>query len=119
MVYWVAAPIGQGLLMAWLIARAVVDGPNGSSWSGRWLPGRGTISYGIYVYHVPIRSYVDKYDPTWTQLMPRIVGVVITIAVVWLSYRLMKAALRRIGRELAGNGLNWPNTYARSNKPAP
>jgi peptidoglycan/LPS O-acetylase OafA/YrhL len=99
--YWVPAPLGEVLVMSWLIARAALDGPSGSSWGGRWLPALGVISYGIYVYHQPIRSFIDIYDPTWTLITPRVIGVAATIGVAWLSYYCMELPLRRLGRRIA------------------
>src|SRR5262249_25262316 len=99
--YWVPAPLGEVLVMSWLIARAALDGPAGARWGGRWLPALGVISYGIYVYHQPIRSFVDTYDPTWTLVTPRVIGVAVTIGVAWLSYYCMELPLRRIGRRIA------------------
>lgn len=99
--YWVPAPVGEVLVMSWLIARAALDGPSGASWGGRWLPALGVISYGIYVYHQPIRSFVDTYDPTWTLITPRVIGVAATIGLAWLSYTCMELPLRRIGRGIA------------------
>lgn len=96
---WPGRPVLMLLLMLWLIARAVTDGPDGSSWGGRWLPWLGTISYGLYVYHLPLRYLADRYDPMqWT---PRIACVALTILVSWLSYHYFEDPLRRIGRRLA------------------
>lgn len=97
-------PLGQVLFMAWLIAKAVSDGPFASSWGGKVLPWIGGISYGIYVYHLPIRSVVDKLDPMLTSWMIRSGGVAVTILIAWLSYRLMEKPLREIGRGLAQRG---------------
>jgi peptidoglycan/LPS O-acetylase OafA/YrhL len=102
--YWIPAPLGQVLVMAWLIARAVIDGPSASSWGGRFLPALGAISYGVYVYHHPLRSFIDSYDPSWTLVAPRLLGVAATICIAGLSYRLFERPLRQFGRGLTGTG---------------
>jgi hypothetical protein len=35
-------------------------------WGGRILPALGVMSFGIYVYHLPIRGLIDWIDPSWT-----------------------------------------------------
>jgi peptidoglycan/LPS O-acetylase OafA/YrhL len=99
---WILFPIGPYLLFAWLIARAVRDGPTANSWGGRILPAFGMLSYGIYVYHLPIRAIVDRFDPYWISWFIRAAGVVATVLVAWLSYHYLEAPARAFGRRLAG-----------------
>jgi peptidoglycan/LPS O-acetylase OafA/YrhL len=84
-----------------LITRAVLDGAGSSSWGGRILPAVGKISYGIYVFHLPVRWYVDRYDPSWTLIWPRVVGVAVTVLLAWASWRWFETPLRNFGRRLA------------------
>lgn len=106
-------PLGQILVMAWLIARAALDGPEGSSWGGPVLPWLGAISYGLYVYHLPIRYFVDRLDPEWDSLATRIIGVAATILIAWLSYKFMESPLRQLGRNVATPNSSRFRKYAR------
>lgn len=95
-----ASPLGIVLVSCWLIARAVAAGPEGSSWGGQALPWLGRISYGIYVYHLPVRYLVDLLDPNWHWYW-RLSGAVASIAIAWASYRFLEAPLVGLGRRLA------------------
>lgn len=101
-VIWPIRPLGQALFMAWLIAKAVSDGPDASTWGGRVLPALGTISYGIYVYHLPILGLIEEYG-VLASMIGRLVAVGGVIVVASASYVLMEKPLRRWGRGLAGD----------------
>jgi peptidoglycan/LPS O-acetylase OafA/YrhL len=94
-------PAGACLFFAWLIARAVRDGPTASTWGGRWLPTLGVTSYGIYVYHHPMRAIADILDPDWTSWSLRIACVVATIAAAQASWRFLERPALRLGHSLA------------------
>jgi peptidoglycan/LPS O-acetylase OafA/YrhL len=97
-------PWRQGFLVplaCWLIARAVLDGPNASSWGGRVLPWLGAISYGVYVLHHPMRWFADIYDPNWEMLWLRATVCSAAVAFSWISYRYFEMPVRIWGRTLS------------------
>src|SRR4051794_1529688 len=66
----------------------------------------GTVSYGVYLYHVPVfvmlgKSYGLPADVpelmTWLAA-----GVAITVALAWLSWRLVERPAMRLGTRRAG-----------------
>src|SRR3954451_873982 len=73
---------------------------------GRVLAFLGTVSYGVYLYHVPVfvtlgKSYGLPADVpellTWLAA-----GVAITVALAWLSWRLVERPAMRLGTSRPG-----------------
>ncbi len=50
------------LFFAWLIVKAVHEGPLGSSWGGSLLPAIGAVSYGVYLFHLPMTAAVHYFE---------------------------------------------------------
>ena len=92
-----------------LIAMLLVSLPN-SALCARWVEGRfitttATLSYGFYIWHIPILTGLKHLWPTTPDgritLLPAFVltALVCTYAVAWLSYRLIgQPALTRMRR---------------------
>lgn len=91
-----------GLAFLWLIVLAEKDGADGSSWGGRILPAIGRISYGIYVWHF-VMLWLDPMLQAygWPTLLVRCACLVATFTASWLSYCLVEAPLRSLGRKLS------------------
>ncbi|MEO6712029.1 MAG: acyltransferase [Mycobacteriales bacterium] len=74
--------------------------------SGPWKPVAfiGDISYGLYLFHIPVMFLVLPIISPGGRLMP--VGVVVTVtatvALAWLSLRFVEIPLRRRARALLG-----------------
>ena len=81
-----------------------------SAWCGRWIESRfmtttATLSYGFYIWHIPILTGLKHLWPTTTDglimFLPAFVLVALlsTYTAAWLSYRLVgKPALARMRR---------------------
>lgn len=88
---------------AWLIVRAVKDGPGASSWGGRWLPVLGSISYGVYLIHNPMLAAIRPWETDGPSFWPRVTAVVATVAVATVSRVVLEKPMIEFGRRLARN----------------
>lgn len=89
------------LFFAWLIIKAVRGGPRTSSWGGTLLPGIGALSYGIYLFHVPMMAAIHAVEKGSFSFIARCAAVVATVALAWVSFRFFEAPLIKVGRRLA------------------
>jgi peptidoglycan/LPS O-acetylase OafA/YrhL len=98
--YTLLAAISAGLILKALYGEA--DGLFRRSLRARGLAFVGTISYGLYIYHLIIKSVVVD----WTHDLPRLNGIVgvavltltITFVVAYVSYRFFEMPLLRLKR---------------------
>jgi peptidoglycan/LPS O-acetylase OafA/YrhL len=86
------------LFFAWLIAKAVKDGPQGSSWGGSILPRIGAISYGIYLFHLPVEAAINYLEQGTPSVLLRVSGMVVTVALAWISYTFYEMPLIELGK---------------------
>ncbi len=62
----------------------------------------GDVSYGLYIYHVPIQASFMQFFPSATPIEVFISSMVITFSLAWLSWHLLeKRALALKGRGIA------------------
>lgn len=95
-------PTLTSLFFGWAIARAVLLRERAPLWGERPLAGLGRISYGIYVYHLPILFFVLQWEGGVASVPARLLGIVATVGVAALSWRFFEAPLLRRGRALTG-----------------
>ena len=95
MLFTVIAPSFY-VLTAWLIAKAVLDGPRASTWGGKLLPELGRCSYGIYLFHLPLLYFSDAFFQG--SLASRALFVCLTVFLAWLSWRYFETPIRLYGR---------------------
>lgn len=86
---------------AWLIVRAVKDGPHASSWGGALLPALGSISYAVYLIHNPMLAFTHWLEQGVPSFWPRVLAFVLTVAVAVVSRFLLEKPMIDLGRRLA------------------
>lgn len=86
------------MFFAWLIVKAVNDGPAADTWGGTILPKLGAISYGIYLYHLPMRAVADHFEQGSPSVVLRLLCVAATIGLAMISYHAIEAPLMRFGK---------------------
>ncbi len=86
------------MFFAWLIVKAVSDGPDANTWGGTILPKLGAISYGIYLYHLPMRAIADHFEQGSPSVVLRFLCVAATIGLAMLSFHAIEAPLMRFGK---------------------
>lgn len=47
----------------------------------------GVRIYGIYLWHWPIKLWIERYAPTWSTALVVIVGIILTLMVAWFSFK--------------------------------
>ena len=57
----------------------------------------GVRIYGIYLWHWPIKLWLERYAPTWSIFMIIVVGVVLTLGVAWFSFKYVEEPIMRRG----------------------
>ena len=91
--------VGIDLACAILIL-AIVDG----RWIGRWLfelkpfVALGLVSYGFYLWHLPVFYAVRYFDPHWNDVVRVVVAMAGTLALTLLSWFLLEKPM-----------MNWKN----------
>ncbi len=81
---------------------AILDG----RWQGRyvlqWKPlvALGIVSYGCYLWHLPVFFAIRYFDPHWNDAVRVIVAVVLTISLTLLSWFLLERPLMNWSRRL-------------------
>lgn len=89
------------LFFAWLIIKAVKDGPKASSWGGRILPKIGEFSYSVYLLHLPMIYVVGHFLRITDPNILRVVAIALTLSGAWISHEFFEQPLIRLGRKLA------------------
>ena len=60
--------------------------------------GIGLISYPLYLWHWPVLTYLRILDPMPLSRSLRFVGVLVSVALAWATYRLVEQPLSKAGR---------------------
>jgi peptidoglycan/LPS O-acetylase OafA/YrhL len=71
--FLIAAAIGKTEIAGWLSTRPLV-----------WI---GTLSYSLYLWHVPVLWAFDRHD--------RAIALIVSFILAWLSYRYVERPFRR------------------------
>ena len=83
---------------------AILDG----RWVGRHLfelkpfVALGIVSYGFYLWHLPVFFAVRFFDPHWNDVVRVVVAIVVTLALTILSWFLLERPLVRWARASRG-----------------
>ncbi len=72
--------------------------------SFRWLVYLGTISYALYLWHIPIFFYFDRHHAEWTWQVRGMVGWVVSIAAASLSWFLLESPLAKLRKKFHTEG---------------
>ncbi len=91
-------PTVAALFLAWMLARAVHARTAPPVWGERPLIGLGRISYGLYVYHLPLLYFVVQWEGGTPSVMARLAGLVATVMAAALSWHVLEAPILRRGR---------------------
>ena len=100
-----AAMFERGGLLGFTIATAilvivVIDDRSSlvqQLFSLRWMVWVGVRAYGIYLYHWPIKLWLDRAVPHWHIELTLVVGFSLTLALAALSYRFLEEPIIRGG----------------------
>ena len=67
----------------------------------------GKISYGLYIWQIPVLTLLHRHAPTWNTLVVTTLGVICTILCGALSYYYIEQPIRRsrFVSQLAGHRL--------------
>lgn len=57
----------------------------------------GVRIYGIYLWHWPIKLWLERYAPMWSTKTVILVGIILTLCVAWLSYKYLEEPVMRRG----------------------
>ncbi|MCC6289119.1 MAG: acyltransferase [Chitinophagaceae bacterium] len=92
----------MGIIYFSAIALVIINSP-GSNFFSRFLNFRivqylGTISYGIYVWHLLILTTITRYYRTQWFLLDLLLGILITIFIASLSYYLLEKPFLKLKR---------------------
>ena len=101
-----------------IVILAIVDG----RWGGRHLfqlkpfVMLGLISYGVYLWHLPILFAIQYYGPHWNDVVKVIVAVTATLGVSIASWFLVERPFMRMKSSSASRWINrrqrWPRRGA-------
>ena len=81
-----------------IVLLAVLD----KRWSGRWLfelkpfVALGLVSYGFYLWHLPVFFAVRYFDPHWNDVVRVVVAFVVTLGLTLLSWFLLERPLMHL-----------------------
>jgi peptidoglycan/LPS O-acetylase OafA/YrhL len=81
---------------------AILDG----RWGGRYLlefkplVALGVVSYGFYLWHLPVFFAIRHFDPHWNDVVRVVVAIVLTLSLTLLSWFLLERPLTRWGKRL-------------------
>lgn len=87
------------LVAAVLVVCAGHDGVAHRALSARPLPQIGAISYGLYLYHVPLLDLVDRLPSR--RAVELAVYAPVLLAVAWASHRFIETPIRQWGRRVS------------------
>jgi peptidoglycan/LPS O-acetylase OafA/YrhL len=111
----VFAPLFVGIGAASYILAIVRGAPEGRRLRSPALAFLGTISYGLYLVHQPIAGLLhglilDRRPDIGTpaQLAVTLLALAVSVAVAWLSWRMLEAPLVRFGRRWRYAGSSAP-----------
>jgi peptidoglycan/LPS O-acetylase OafA/YrhL len=88
------------VFFAWLLVRAVRDGPASSSWGGLVLPKIGAMSYGIYLIHYTMLAAVYPLEAGSPSIALRCAALAATLVMAWLSFRFFEGPMMKLGRRM-------------------
>lgn len=97
------------LLSAWVVAGVVLRPTRGLGRLLSWSPlvGIGIISYGLYLWHLPVIVVARIGWPTWRGFGADVVVVAVTGALAGLSWVVVERPLRHRPIALRSTGLIW------------
>jgi len=112
-------PTLAGLGGVGLIAWAVTRGMESRILTTRPLRHLGRLSYGLYLWHVPIFNELDPYVYGHNVLVRVVVSFVPSYAAAWLSFRLVETPFLRLKRQLKRDPLASGTVKVTGDAPAP
>lgn len=93
--YTINAVVGAAVVVSTV---TLADGRLLRGLSSRPLVYLGRISYGLFLWHMPIFHYLAKHGGTWPVAIKAVVGFGATFALSALSYRFIESPFLRRGR---------------------
>jgi peptidoglycan/LPS O-acetylase OafA/YrhL len=104
--YWQGFYYKGGLtavaVAAGIVLLAVVEAPGALARVLSWSPlrGIGQVSYGLYLWHLPVFVAVQRYGSDWPALAQWLVALAITAAATWLSWHFVETPFLRLKTRL-------------------
>jgi peptidoglycan/LPS O-acetylase OafA/YrhL len=93
---------------------AILDG----RWGGKWLfnlkpfIALGIVSYGFYLWHLPVFFAIRFFDPHWNYAVRVVVAVTVTLSLTLLSWFLLERPLMRWRKRLEAKRIAPPSDPA-------
>ncbi|NBO65608.1 MAG: acyltransferase [Acidobacteria bacterium] len=90
------APV-TGLFIVWLVqAEGLVPQPNHTSWKNRVFDTLGGISFGIYLFHIPLYGWFTRLYPIGNGGMAFVVYLAVLLVFCYVCFRLFDQGLHRL-----------------------
>ena len=100
---------------------AILDGLWGGKWVFNLKPfiALGIVSYGFYLWHLPVFFAIRYFDPHWNDVVRVVVAVTVTLALTLLSWFLLERPLMRWRKRLEAKRVAEPSaTLVPAEQPA-
>jgi peptidoglycan/LPS O-acetylase OafA/YrhL len=89
-------------IAAAVVLLSVVQAPNALARSLQWsaLRSVGRVSYGLYLWHLPVFVAVHRYGSDWSPLAQLLVALAITAVATWVSWHYVETPFLRLKTRL-------------------
>jgi peptidoglycan/LPS O-acetylase OafA/YrhL len=93
-----------------IVLLAILDG----AWRGKWVfnlkpfIALGVVSYGFYLWHLPVFFAIRYFDPHWNDVVRVVVAVTVTLGLTLLSWFLLERPLMRWRKRLEAKRVAEP-----------